>query len=74
MLQSLELERRRRSNSTQSLLDGTVSGWQASLVAQRIKPAMWETWVGKIPWRRQQWQPTPVLFPGKYHGRRSLVG
>ena len=24
-------------------------------------------------WRRQ-WQPTPVLLPGKYHGRRSLVG
>ena len=24
-------------------------------------------------WRRQ-WQPTPVLLPGKSHGRRSLVG
>ena len=21
-----------------------------------------------------QWQPTPVLLPGKSHGRRSLVG
>ena len=27
------------------------------------------TWI----WRRQ-WQPTPVLLPGKSHGRRSLVG
>ena len=27
----------------------------------------------KHPWRRQ-WQPTPVLLPGKSHGRRSLVG
>ena len=26
-----------------------------------------------IRWRRQ-WQPTPVLLPGKSHGRRSLVG
>ena len=25
------------------------------------------------PWRRQ-WQPTPVLLPGKSHGQRSLVG
>jgi len=25
------------------------------------------------PWRRK-WQPTPVLLPGKCHGRRSLVG
>ena len=24
-------------------------------------------------WRRQ-WQPTPVLLPGRSHGRRSLVG
>ena len=26
-----------------------------------------------LPWRRQ-WHPTPVLLPGKPHGRRSLVG
>ena len=24
--------------------------------------------------RRTQWHPTPVLLPGKSHGRRSLVG
>jgi len=24
--------------------------------------------------RRRQWQPTPVLLPGKSHGRRSLEG
>ena len=30
-------------------------------------------WVGKTLWRRK-WQPTPVLFPGKSHGRRSPVG
>ena len=23
--------------------------------------------------RRRQWHPTPVLLPGKSHGRRSLV-
>ena len=27
----------------------------------------------RIFWRRQ-WHPTPVLLPGKSHGRRSLVG
>ena len=31
-------------------------------------PAMQETWVGKIPWRRE-WLPTPVTLPGKSHGR-----
>ena len=31
-----------------------------------------DPWVGKILWRRK-WQPTPVLLPGKFHGR-NLVG
>ena len=26
-----------------------------------------------LPWRRW-WHPTPILLPGKSHGRRSLVG
>ena len=25
-------------------------------------------------WQRRQWHPTPVLLPGKSHGRGSLVG
>ena len=32
------------------------------------------TWVGKIPWRRRAWQPTPVFLPGKSHEQRSLAG
>jgi len=28
-------------------------------------PAMWETWVGNISWRRA-WQPTPVFLSGEY--------
>ena len=27
-----------------------------------------------INWLLRQWHPTPVLLPGKSHGRRSLVG
>ena len=30
-------------------------------------------WLKVETWKRQ-WQPTPVLLPGKSHGRRSLVG
>ena len=38
----------------------------ASLVAPTVKnlPAMQETWVAKIPWRRA-WQPSPVFLPGE---------
>ena len=38
-------------------------------------PAMWETWVrswvGKIPWKREQ-LPTPVFLPGEFHGLHSM--
>ena len=49
----------------------------ASLVAKLVKnpPAMRETcpWVGKIPWRKER-LPTPVFWPGEFHGQRRLVG
>ena len=50
-----------------------------SLVAQMVKnsPAMWETWVQslglKIPWRREM-LPTPVFWPGEFHGLYSPQG
>ena len=34
---------------------------------------MQETWVQEIFWRRE-WLPTPVFWPGKFHGQRSLSG
>ena len=46
---------------------------QASLTAQLVRnlSAIQETgfdpWVGKIPWRRE-WLPTPVFWPGEFHG------
>ena len=47
----------------------------ASLVDQLVKnpPAMWETWVGKILWRRER-LPTPVFWPGEVHGLTSPWG
>ena len=44
-------------------------------MAQLIKnpPAMQETWVGKIPWRRER-LPTPVFWPGEFHGLYSPCG
>ena len=51
----------------------------ASLVAQVVKnpPAMQETWfdpwVGKIPWRRER-LPTPLFWPGEFHGLYSSWG
>ena len=30
-----------------------------------------DSWVRKVPWRRD-WLPSPVFSPGKSHGQRSL--
>ena len=32
-----------------------------------------DSWVGKVSWRRK-WQPTPVFLPGKFHGQRGVAG
>ena len=53
----------------------TVQWYWASLVTQLVKnlPSMQETWVGKIPWRRER-PPTPVFWPGEFHGLYSPWG
>ena len=51
----------------------------ASLVAQMVKICPqyrrpeFDSWVRKIPWRRE-WLPTPVLLPREFHVQRSLAG
>ena len=50
----------------------------ASLVAQTVKnpPATQETQVWSLGWEdplEKGMEPTPVFFPGKFHGQRSLV-
>ena len=51
----------------------------ASLVAQLVKnpPAMWETWVrslGREDSLRRERLPTPVFWPGEFHGLYSPRG
>ena len=40
-------------------------------------PAMWrpgyDSWIGKIPWRKER-LPTPVFWPGEFHGLDSSWG
>ena len=58
----------------ENLMDGGACRLQ-SMGLQRV----WHDWATSLSlftfmhWRRQ-WHPTPVLLPGKSHGRRSLVG
>ena len=52
---------------------GGTSGKQTACQCRRHKRCGFDSWVGKIPWRRK-WQPTPIFLPGKFHGQRSLGG
>ena len=54
-------------------LTGNVSGKESTYQCRRPKKCRFNSWVGKIPWKRA-WQPTPVFLPGESHGQRSLVG
>ena len=58
---------------------GNSSPLRASLVVQLVKnlPAMWETWVRSLGWedpRRRERLPTPVFWPGEFHGLYSPWG
>ena len=49
--------------------------WQHGLQHTRPRPSPTPgIYSDSCPLGRRQWQPTPVLLPGKSHGRRSLVG
>ena len=61
MLGKIEGRRRRGQQKTRQL-DGITDSMDMSL------SRLWEMV------RRRQWQPTPVLLPGKSHGQSSLVG
>ena len=48
------------------------SGKESPCQCRRHKRYGFDSWIGKIPWKRK-WPPTPVFLPGKSHGQRNLV-
>ena len=46
----------------------------AFLLNREVSPEFPQMWDSQFLNQRRQWHPTPVLLPGKSHGRRSLVG
>ena len=63
------------SSTSNKVLDfpGGASDKESSCQCRTHKRHRFNPWVGKIPWRRAR-QPTPVFFPGEFHGQRSLAG
>ena len=52
---------------------GLSSGKESTCQCRRCKRRGFNSWFGKILWRRKR-QPTPVFLPGEFHGKRSLEG
>ena len=71
-LQSMGSQRVRQDWATnthfQDFPGGSAVKESASMQETKVRSL-----VGKMPWRRK-WQPTPLFFPGKSHGQRTLVG
>ena len=49
------------------------SGKEPACRCCRHKSHRFDSWVGKIPWRRA-WQPIPAFLPRKSHGQKNLKG
>ena len=47
-----------------------ISSWTNQLYCMLCSVFLWPS----LDKRKRQWHPTPVLLPGKSHGRSSLVG
>ena len=58
-------------------IDNLFMGFPGGLVVKesfrQCRGCGFNSWIGKIPWRRK-WQPTPVFLPRKSQGQRNLVG
>ena len=56
----------------------SFSTWKSPLEGRTLNLWSWSIPLGYCSFStcsgRRQWHPTPVLLPGKSHGRRSLVG
>ena len=50
-----------------------ASGKEPVCQCRRHKRCRFNSWVGKIPWKRA-WPPTLVFLPGESHGQGSLAG
>ena len=49
---------------------GSSAGKESACMCGRPE---FNPWVGKVSWRRE-WLPTPIFWPGEFHGQRSLTG
>ena len=59
--------------STHSRILGLPCGSAGKKICLQCRRPGFDPWVGKIPWRRDR-IPTPVMWPGEFHGLCSPWG
>ena len=62
-----------RGSRSQLGLPRWHSGKESACQRRRHKRLGFDSWVGKILWRRK-WQPAPLLLPGKFHAQKEPGG
>ena len=70
IIQSLENKMELETNSLETRIEKMQERFNKDL--EEIKKSQYI--MNNAINRRSQWHPTPVLLPGKSHGRRSLIG
>ena len=60
------------SSSVHGIFQARVLEWVAISFSKGSSWPGFNPWDRKIPWRRT-WLPSPVLWPGEFHGQRSLA-
>ena len=61
-------------SSVHGIFQARVLEWVAIAFIKRLFSPLLSNMLSRLVIRRRQWQPTPVLLPGKSHGQRSLLG
>ena len=70
-VQECKPEKTGRAKETEGF-QGGAGGKEPSCQCRRCKRLRFNSWVGKIPWRKAR-QPTPGFLPGESHGQRGLA-
>ena len=69
----MSLQPSEMSYYTHDRVHSGASGKEPASQCRTLKRHGFDSWVGKIPWRRK-WQLPPVFLPGKSQGQRTLEG
>ena len=67
------MTRHRDTTGMKQLCSGGITGEELTCQCGRCQRRGFSPWLGKSPWS-SNWQPPPLILPGKPHGQWNLGG